>query len=290
MIIGSPRKRAPTEKKESHWRYSPVSVADDVSGRRPRPGIGINENNDGAAIRHHGEQHRIKQKGSEKKVGRKHQVRDIVILLTAFFWSSAILCLMFLWIREIRYRTLTNANLTQAKALGLEPITNTTDLEHFTIRINTWKRNEQLLVSVNHHASCPGVAQIQLVWCDADEEPPQELHNHPSGKVVIERHELNSLNERFNPLMRPATIGVFSLDDDMLWPCEALDSGEPFLITLYPVGSCALLISLNIVSSLVTSSSTYHAKHFFDGRGFLTGWWDMIHGCMCLMITLMNGR
>jgi hypothetical protein len=104
------------------------------------------------------------------------------------------------------------------------------DRELYTIRINTWKRLEQLMVSVDHHASCPGVSQIQIVWCDP-EEPPQELFDH--AKVVVERHETNSLNERFHILSPAPTLGILSIDDDVLRPCEAIDAGF-FKWTLHP--------------------------------------------------------
>lgn len=97
------------------------------------------------------------------------------------------------------------------------------DLEQYTIRMNTWRRPEQLVVSVNHHSSCEGVAQIQVVWCDKENEPPPELYNN--SKVVIERHEENSLNERFRILSPTPTLGILSIDDDALRPCEALDDG-----------------------------------------------------------------
>ena len=97
------------------------------------------------------------------------------------------------------------------------------DREKFTIRINTWKRVEQLLVSLEHHSKCDGVAQIQVIWCTDQGDPPQELQEFP--KVVIEVHETNSLNERFHILKRPPTIGILSIDDDVLRPCEAIDAG-----------------------------------------------------------------
>jgi hypothetical protein len=97
------------------------------------------------------------------------------------------------------------------------------DWNQYTIRINTWHRPEQLLVSVDWHAQCPGVAQIQVVWCDPDNEPPPELANY--DKVVIERHTENSLNERFRILIQPPTLGILSIDDDVLRPCEAIDAG-----------------------------------------------------------------
>ena len=106
----------------------------------------------------------------------------------------------------------------------LEPISSLNQ-EYYTIRMNTWKRNEQLLLSINQHSKCEGVLQIQVIWCDKDEKPPNELVHHPSGKVVIEYHSHNSLNERFNIISQPPTIGILSLDDDLIYPCAALDSG-----------------------------------------------------------------
>lgn len=97
------------------------------------------------------------------------------------------------------------------------------DVERYTIRMNTWRRPEQLLVSVEHHASCEGVAQIQIVWCDKENEPPAALFNY--SKVVIERHEENTLNERFRILASTPTLGILSVDDDALRPCAALDAG-----------------------------------------------------------------
>lgn len=97
------------------------------------------------------------------------------------------------------------------------------DWNQYTIRINTWRRPEQLLASVAWHSQCPGVAQIQIIWCDLENEPPTELEKY--GNVVIERHLANNLNERFNVLIPPLTIGILSIDDDVLRPCESIDAG-----------------------------------------------------------------
>lgn len=115
--------------------------------------------------------------------------------------------------------------LRQAKQTVLAPLTSPMDREKYTIRMNTWRRNEQLLTSINHHSSCEGVAQIQVIWSDTTEEPPQEILHHKSGKVIVERHEVNSLNERYHILSPITTLGILSLDDDVLRPCEAWDSG-----------------------------------------------------------------
>jgi hypothetical protein len=101
---------------------------------------------------------------------------------------------------------------------------NNIDTSQYTIRMNTWHRNEQLLLSVNHHAQCTGVAEIQIIWCDTQTDPPDNIVQHPSGKVKIERHGINSLNERFKIILDTPTLAILSLDDDVLRPCEALDA------------------------------------------------------------------
>eukprot|EP00538_Stauroneis_constricta_P006605 CAMPEP_0119556306 /NCGR_PEP_ID=MMETSP1352-20130426/8306_1 /TAXON_ID=265584 /ORGANISM="Stauroneis constricta, Strain CCMP1120" /LENGTH=432 /DNA_ID=CAMNT_0007603249 /DNA_START=158 /DNA_END=1456 /DNA_ORIENTATION=+ len=99
------------------------------------------------------------------------------------------------------------------------------DREFYSVRINTWKRNPQLIAAVDHIATCDGVARVQVVWCDADEQPPPDILHHPSDKVVVEYHTINNLNERFRILDPSPTLGILSIDDDILRPCEALDAG-----------------------------------------------------------------
>lgn len=114
--------------------------------------------------------------------------------------------------------------LSAARAYKLTPIQPASlSATHYTIRINTWRRNELLLASLNHHAKCEGVHSIQVIWCDAENDPPDEVAQHKSGKVIVERHEVNSLNERWRIMTSNTTIGILSLDDDVLRPCEAYD-------------------------------------------------------------------
>lgn len=96
------------------------------------------------------------------------------------------------------------------------------DYEQYTIRINTWQRPRALQASLLHHVSCPGVAQIQVVWCTAQGPVPDWLWNF-HDKVVVEEHDINSLNERFRIRIRPLTAGILSLDDDVIRPCIAYD-------------------------------------------------------------------
>jgi hypothetical protein len=119
---------------------------------------------------------------------------------------------------------LQSMTLRDAIDFQLEPL-KLVDYNYYTVRINTFRRNDQLLMSINHYAQCEGVAEIQVVWCDSENDPPRSVERHPSNKVVIERHDVNTLNERFNVLRRPSTLGILNVDDDVLRACEAVDSG-----------------------------------------------------------------
>ena len=116
----------------------------------------------------------------------------------------------------------TGPNVSVASSLltELRPM----DREYFTIRINTWHRPRQLALSLQHHSRCEGVKQIQVIWSEEGDIPPR-IQNI-SSKVVFERHSVNSLNERFNIIKETPTLGILSMDDDVLRPCEAIDSGE----------------------------------------------------------------
>ena len=59
------------------------------------------------------------------------------------------------------YRLLHQARIEKLSSFSTElrPL----DKEKYTVRMNTWRRKEQLLVSTEHLLSCPGVAQIQII-------------------------------------------------------------------------------------------------------------------------------
>jgi glucuronyl/N-acetylglucosaminyl transferase EXT2 len=107
------------------------------------------------------------------------------------------------------------------------------DREYYTIRINTYQRHAQLALSVFHHLTCPGVAQIQIIWSEPGDPPPIIMNLMDNPKVVLEAHSDNSLNERFRILRPPLTLGILSMDDDVLTPCLAIDSAF-FQWTLHP--------------------------------------------------------
>lgn len=96
------------------------------------------------------------------------------------------------------------------------------DREFFTVRLISWKREKQLRFSVEHHLSCPGVAEVQVVWSRLQGEPPEWLLE--SG-AKVEVRDVNNLNERFRLVEEPPTRGIFHVDDDVIRPCLALDEG-----------------------------------------------------------------
>ncbi len=192
------------------------------------------------------EQRLDKSKNDGFRLGQKYRLRrERKLVLGIFVMVLVYISLMNLSIGHMEREVNTEGSQMAIGTLGgeqsktderfqvtkLRPI----DTEQYTIRMNTWRRNKQLVQSVKHHASCPGVKEIQVVWCDKENEPPAELlemaeRKSPTSssssetRVVIERHEANSLNERFNVIEPTPTLGILSIDDDVLRPCDAIDS------------------------------------------------------------------
>ncbi|XP_008785400.1 glycosyltransferase family 64 protein C4-like [Phoenix dactylifera] len=104
----------------------------------------------------------------------------------------------------------------------------------YTILINTWKRNDLLKQSVVHYASCSGVNSIHVVWSEPD--PPSDLlhdflrqatrMNSKDGKYIEVTFDLNqedSLNNRFKEIKGLRTDAIFSIDDDVIFSCSAVE-------------------------------------------------------------------
>lgn len=134
------------------------------------------------------------------------------------------------------------------------------ETEKFTIRVNTFRRNDLLTAFLAHYTTCSKVGQprsiesyfteyvcsnfvslmpsfhpfvtipqvelIQVVWSDQKNSPPSDLtHRYPSNKVMYERHSTDRLSNRFKPLQPLTTRGVLSIDDDLLISCQQLHQG-----------------------------------------------------------------
>ena len=50
------------------------------------------------------------------------------------------------------------------------------------------------------------------------------VDRYPRGKVQFEVHSTNSLNNRFKRILPITTEAVLSIDDDLIIPCNSLES------------------------------------------------------------------
>jgi len=126
--------------------------------------------------------------------------------------------------------------------------------DRFSVVINTYKRPEALLNTVQHYAeTCGkkyGVESIFIVWEDHSTNPPapssfftdnadKSSDNLPG--ITIVRMPKNSLNNRFLPIEGLKTDGVFMIDDDITVDCrylpiasEAWRANSHALVGFYP--------------------------------------------------------
>ncbi|EPS61759.1 hypothetical protein M569_13037 [Genlisea aurea] len=104
----------------------------------------------------------------------------------------------------------------------------------YTVLINTWKRYSLLKQSVAHYSSCRGVDAVHVVWSET--HPPSHQLRECLANVVRQnsradekphlRFNLNqedNLNNRFKPIVDLRTDAIFSVDDDVIVPCDTLD-------------------------------------------------------------------
>lgn len=99
--------------------------------------------------------------------------------------------------------------------------------------MNTWKRYDLLKQSISHYASCPGLESIHIVWSEPN--PPSEslkrflyhtvkkksrYGNHVELKFDINKED--SLNNRFKEIKDLRVDAVFSIDDDVIFPCPSV--------------------------------------------------------------------
>ncbi|XP_068668635.1 glycosylinositol phosphorylceramide mannosyl transferase 1-like [Aristolochia californica] len=104
----------------------------------------------------------------------------------------------------------------------------------FTIVVNTWKRNDLLKKSIAHYSACLCVDSIHIVWSES-EPPSDSLHrvlrhivqsNSRDGRHIelkFDIHKEDSLNNRFKEIPDLKTEAVFSIDDDVIFPCTSVE-------------------------------------------------------------------
>ncbi|MBA0781529.1 hypothetical protein Gotri_002450 [Gossypium trilobum] len=104
----------------------------------------------------------------------------------------------------------------------------------YSIVINTWKRYDLLKKSISHYTSCPRLDSIHIVWSEPD--PPSDslkrYLNHvmrsnsrkdQQVELVFDINKEDSLNNRFKEIKDLKTDAVFSIDDDVIFPCTSVE-------------------------------------------------------------------
>ncbi|XP_019460897.1 PREDICTED: glycosyltransferase family 64 protein C4-like [Lupinus angustifolius] len=104
----------------------------------------------------------------------------------------------------------------------------------YSIVMNTWKRYDLLKQSIKHYSSCPRLESVHIVWSEPD--PPSDvllkfLHhvvkskskNGGHVKLKFNVHKEDSLNNRFKEIVDLETDAVFSIDDDVIFPCSSVE-------------------------------------------------------------------
>ncbi|XWS74837.1 hypothetical protein CRYUN_Cryun01aG0032100 [Craigia yunnanensis] len=104
----------------------------------------------------------------------------------------------------------------------------------YAIVMNTWKRYDLLKKSISHYASCPRLESIHIVWSEPD--PPSDSlktflnhvvqlnsRNGHQVELVFDVNKEDSLNNRFKEIKDLKTDAVFSIDDDVIFPCSSVE-------------------------------------------------------------------
>ncbi|CAI9091657.1 OLC1v1026732C2 [Oldenlandia corymbosa var. corymbosa] len=104
----------------------------------------------------------------------------------------------------------------------------------YAMLINTWKRNDLLKKSISHYTSCPRLSSIHIVWSEPD--PPSDSlikylthvikSNSKNGREIELKFDINkedSLNNRFKEINDLKTDALFSIDDDVIFPCSTVE-------------------------------------------------------------------
>ncbi|KAI3883060.1 hypothetical protein MKW92_023740 [Papaver armeniacum] len=139
---------------------------------------------------------KLRQLGISTAILRPPCSRRIKILLICFCILFSIFLFticsthnMIPWRRHQHYRPLQKYHNSSASRKGC------------TLLINTWKRNDLLKQSISHYTSCAGLDSIHII--DINKE--------------------NSLNNRFKDIKDLKTDAIFSVDDDVIFPCTSVE-------------------------------------------------------------------
>ncbi len=127
------------------------------------------------------------------------------------------------WMRTSRMRCAT-ANIHQhLMERGAAKKEEDAEEDQFTLLINTWRRNECLLQSVEHYLRCPAVAQIRVIWSDPIEDVPDELvsvqQSVGKDRLAFDEYKDDKLTNRYKWNDEWRTEAIFQTDDDIKHSC-----------------------------------------------------------------------
>nr|ATO91431.1 UDP-glycosyltransferase [Fallopia multiflora] len=147
----------------------------------------------------------------------------------------------------------------------------------YTVLINTWKRNSLLKQSVAYYASCSGTDAIHVVWSESD--PPSDSLKAYLRKIVqsksqmthkpnlrFDLNEEDNLNNRFKPIKDLRTDAIFSIDDDVIVPCDTLDFA-------FSVWQSAPSTMVGFVPRMLWSSKEKIGSTSYKYGGWWSVWW-----------------
>ncbi|PKA64895.1 alpha-1,4-N-acetylglucosaminyltransferase EXTL3 [Apostasia shenzhenica] len=149
------------------------------------------------------------------------------------------------------------------------------DWKGYTILINTWKRDDLLQKSVLHYSTCVGVDSIHVVWSEPD-PPSDSLYdalrhsarlNSKGGKeieVIFDFNHEDSLNNRFKEIKDLKTDALFSIDDDVIFPCKSVE----FAFSVWKSAASTMVGFVPRMHWLDKSNNSI-------GRYFYGGWWSV---------------
>ncbi|XP_061998413.1 glycosylinositol phosphorylceramide mannosyl transferase 1 [Rosa rugosa] len=145
----------------------------------------------------------------------------------------------------------------------------------YAIVMNTWKRYDLLKQSISHYSRCPRLDSIHIVW--SEPSPPSDslkkFLNHiielntRDGRQVKLKFDINkedSLNNRFKEIPDLETDAVFSIDDDVIFPCSSVEFA-------FDVWQSASDTMVGFVPRMHWVDPTNgHMDHYIYG-----GWWSV---------------
>ncbi|KAI0498436.1 hypothetical protein KFK09_021678 [Dendrobium nobile] len=145
----------------------------------------------------------------------------------------------------------------------------------YTVLINTWKRNDLLQKSVIHYSKCAGVNSIHIVWSEPNrpsdllyEVLREAVHSNSirgnNIELIFDLNQEDSLNNRFKEVKDLKSDAIFSIDDDVIFPCKSVD----FAFSVWKSAPETMVGFVPRMHWLDNSNSSLD-------RYFYGGWWSV---------------